>query len=35
MKVTPGTTFSPGLKLMGVDFAALLDTLAEMKSVGP
>jgi hypothetical protein len=33
MKVSPGTTFSPGLKLMGVDLAALLDTLAATKSV--
>jgi len=35
MKVTPGTTFSPGLKLMGVDLAALLDALAGTKSVEP
>jgi len=33
MKVTPGTTFTPGLKLMGVDLAALLDTLTGTKSV--
>ncbi len=33
MKVTPGTTFAPGLKLMGVDLAALLDTLMGTKSV--
>jgi len=33
MKVTPGTTFAPGLKLMGVDLAALLDTLTRTKSV--
>jgi hypothetical protein len=34
-KVTPGTTFDPGSKLMGVDLAALLDTLAGTKSVEP
>jgi len=33
MKVTPGTTFAPGLKLMGVDLAALLDALTRTKSV--
>ncbi len=32
MPVTPGMTFARGLKFMGVDLAALLDTLAGTKS---
>jgi diguanylate cyclase (GGDEF)-like protein len=35
MRITPGMTFTPGVKSMGVDLATLLDALAGAKSDRP